>query len=173
MTTEEFNRTFVSEQMDTLFLSYKEWKHRIQKSSEDHSFFLDKAILGIASGAIGLLLTIFNDQNSECTVLLKISLVLFAISISCVLLSFFFKLRDLEDESVFCNDWFDSKFKLLKKINLKVPLTDQEDLFQEIAKADKKPSNLSSKVVIFTNNSASIFVSLGIGFAVLFYIVSV
>lgn len=139
---------------------------KIAKSAEKHSFFLDKALLTISSGAIGLILTVYQfifERELSCITIwaLYLSITFFALTIVAVLVSFFFVRKDHVKSSELIRKWYKEHTATVKKIVLDKSLGEQQGILKELIK-EKNFTTENAKYSRWCNNAASILITLAI-----------
>ncbi len=155
---------------------YKEQIEIIRISADKHAFFLDKAILTISSGAIGILLTIYTGINKQelsiyLQILFFITIILFGIAITAVLSSFYLVQKSLKQDQINVNKYYDEKNEAIQILNIDKPFSEQKEAMVKI----NNKRNLKNKWQVKTqlaNHISSFSVWLAIITSILFILIT-
>lgn len=118
MTRADLEKIIETDQQD-LKESYAFRKRELRGAANEHSFFLDKALLTISTGAIFLLFS-FSDKLStifgpNSLIGLKVIMTLLSIVIIAIILSFIFAGSHFSESSVRIDSWYVKNHDTLNK----------------------------------------------------------
>ena len=144
----------------------------LKKSIDKHSFFLDKAILTISSGAIGIFFAFYKEYlsniSNDLSCWLIISFIAFCLAILFVLLSFNFAQKSFLCCKKKCDEWYHEKINEIQKIDISIPINKQK-VFNKL-EVSFNSRTFWTGLIDTLNTLASIAVYIGIVSGVIFFL---
>ena len=158
-----------------LLKHYCEIVHEIRDSAEKHSFFLDKAIITISSGAIALLFAVFKDviislRDALVLVLVREAIWSFCAALVFVLGSFVTIARHFVKKTKKLSDWVNGVDSRIQAIDLeKARISEDQDLILKKLMPECNFDDWWRKIAHICNILAAISISLGIVASILMF----